>query len=655
MVRILLLAVLATLLIASPAAAAPTWLAPQNFETGLAAQPTGADMAVTRNGTAIAAWVARVGAADLARARVRLPGRGFGPVITLTPQDGRDASNIRVATDAQGNATLAWEEENGPGGAHLIRATRVPAGSVTAETAQTVSLPGATSRLPALAVGPSGVAVIAYTEGLFNTAQVLRAVIRNGPAGSFGTTKTVSDIFETDFADPVVGVADNGSAVIAWQRTVAAMPSVIEANERAPNGEFKEANQVTGISNSFFASTDPALAIAPNGTTVVLWTQGTPAVIGYNERTPAGTWLSDSRIASKTGQGGVAPAVAMDGAGNAIAAWIASAGSSNFIQAAIRPAGGTFSNHRDLTSTNGGNLEVAVNRRGDSVITFSGSMGELVGSVVRPSGGDFSGVIPAERQATITTALANHGLGIDDQGNASGIWLRNINPGDTYHVAAASLDAAAPTLNASVPPGGTAGTAIPMAAAAADRLTPVQLTWAFGDGGIAFGGAVSHAFGSAGAFTVRVTATDGVGNATTAARPLLVAAAPPPRKKRIRAAVTANWALQGDKIALVVMAARRVPNGTKARVTCKGKKCPFKRKASKKRRKGKITLFKRLSPVKALASKKRNVRGGQLVELRLTKRGFIGQVVRYRIKAGRLPVGKTLCLPVGAKKPRKRC
>jgi len=54
MVRILLLAVAATLLLASPAAAAPTWLAPQSFETGLPADPAGADIAVTPNGTAIA-------------------------------------------------------------------------------------------------------------------------------------------------------------------------------------------------------------------------------------------------------------------------------------------------------------------------------------------------------------------------------------------------------------------------------------------------------------------------------------------------------------------------------------------------------------------------------------------------------------------------
>ena len=52
-----------------------------------------------------------------------------------------------------------------------------------------------------------------------------------------------------------------------------------------------------------------------------------------------------------------------------------------------------------------------------------------------------------------------------------------------------------------------------MAAAATDRVSPVSMSWSFGDGGIATGGAVAHAFGAPGAFTVTATATDAAGNA----------------------------------------------------------------------------------------------------------------------------------------------
>jgi hypothetical protein len=48
--------------------------------------------------------------------------------------------------------------------------------------------------------------------------------------------------------------------------------------------------------------------------------------------------------------------------------------------------------------------------------------------------------------------------------------------------------------------------------------SPVTTSWSFGDGALADGLNVQHAFRRAGAFTVRVTAADAVGNTATAAR-----------------------------------------------------------------------------------------------------------------------------------------
>jgi hypothetical protein len=55
-----------------------------------------------------------------------------------------------------------------------------------------------------------------------------------------------------------------------------------------------------------------------------------------------------------------------------------------------------------------------------------------------------------------------------------------------------------------------------MSVSAADALSGTTTTWDFGDGGSAQGETVSKAFLVPGAFTVRVTVTDGAGNATTA-------------------------------------------------------------------------------------------------------------------------------------------
>jgi hypothetical protein len=68
-------------------------------------------------------------------------------------------------------------------------------------------------------------------------------------------------------------------------------------------------------------------------------------------------------------------------------------------------------------------------------------------------------------------------------------------------------------------------------------------------------------------------------------------------------------------------------------------------------RNGSIMLY-RLLPL-GLANKRRSRRfhAGQLVEVRVTAPGYIGRVVRYRLKKGREPVGRALCLVPGAEQP----
>ncbi len=95
------------------------------------------------------------------------------------------------------------------------------------------------------------------------------------------------------------------------------------------------------------------------------------------------------------------------------------------------------------------------------------------------------------------------------------------------HVRSQVLDVNAPTLTATVPATGTAGAALDMSAAATDLWGPVSVTWAFGDGATATGTSPSHTYAAAGTYDVRVTATDGSGNATSLTRTVTVAAVPP--------------------------------------------------------------------------------------------------------------------------------
>src|SRR5436190_23628568 len=68
---------------------------------------------------------------------------------------------------------------------------------------------------------------------------------------------------------------------------------------------------------------------------------------------PAGatpTWLSPVDV-STTGQDAIVPQVAMDAAGDAMAVWRRSNGANNIVQAAVRPAGGSFGAAIDVSAT----------------------------------------------------------------------------------------------------------------------------------------------------------------------------------------------------------------------------------------------------------------------------------------------------------------
>ena len=332
---------------------------------------------------------------------------------------------------------------------------------------------------------------------------------------------------------------------------------------------------------------------------------------------------------------------------------------------AARPAGGgAFAGFQPISgpAMNASLPKVVVGGNGDALISWSLGDGKAIPTVQRKANGTFGPILTAVDANSPAPgenlSFFEPSIGIDDEGNGVAAWTRTSNRAavDHYRFQVASFDAAAPSLTASVPPGGALNAPIGMAAASFDRVSPVSINWGFGDGASASGGAVSHAFGKAGAFNVVVTATDAAGNATSATHPVLIAAGPPPRKKRITSKVKISWGVTSTKTFLVRLKVPNVPKRGKAQITCKPKsKCPFKKVSSKKRRKGAITLFKNVNTSKLRGMKRRTFTPGARVEVRITAPGYIGKVLRYKLQRAKVPTARTLCLPVGAKKPRKRC
>jgi chitodextrinase len=647
--RALLLAAAASLLLAAPAVAAPQWLQPVTVGGPSDTNVTG-DIAVAPDGTTVVAWTEVVGGFTRARARVRRPGEGFGPVHELSPPD-RNADSPSVGVDQQGNFTAAWIVDT------QVHAAMLPAGATAFGPVETVAAPAGGAFSPAVGAGGNGVAVIAYLED-----GAVNAAIRPSRDAEFAPGAPISTNLASNYD---VAVDDAGNAVAVWSREVVGGTNVVEVAERAAGAGFGPSTPISSTTPSH-KSTRPSLALAGNGRALVAWTfqSGSgPLEVRFNERPSGGFWLGTPPVASKPGEQAESPSVAFTAGGSVVGAWEADPGSgTKLVQAALHEPDGGFTGHRNFASTSSSVPFVTGNRRGDAFVTWNGTMGEGVFAVRRAAGGEFGSVdtvaLGTQGSAMPTINLNLRQVAVDDQGNGAAAWLKETNPGGVfqYSIEAGFYDAAAPSLDAvSVPASGAPGSPIGMAATASDRLSTPTIAWSFGDGATASGPAVSHAYGAPGAYSVTITATDGAGNVTSTSRSVVVIAPGVAAQKRVNSRVKPIWGVAGKRIYLLRMRVERVPRGGKVELRCKGRKCPYKRISSKKRRKGVVTLVKEIKARKAVGKKQRTFRAGQVLELRVTAPGHIGKVVRYRLRKGRIPSGQTLCLPVGASKPRKSC
>jgi hypothetical protein len=84
------------------------------------------------------------------------------------------------------------------------------------------------------------------------------------------------------------------------------------------------------------------------------------------------------------------------------------------------------------------------------------------------------------------------------------------------------------------------------------------------------------------------------------------------------------------------------PLGARVLVRCLGKRCRFGRREATVNAKGSVNLLPRV---------RRRLRPGTTLEVAVTAPNMIGKVRRYRIRRGKEPVVRRLCLPPDATKP----
>jgi hypothetical protein len=133
--------------------------------------------------------------------------------------------------------------------------------------------------------------------------------------------------------------------------------------------------------------------------------------------------------------------------------------------------------------------------------------------------------------------------------------------------------------------------------------------------------------------TTTGTATGGTGTATPGTT--TPGAGPP-----FLPLVAAAYRTVGAKTTFSALAVRNAPAGTKVRLTCKGRGCPLRARTFTVRG-GKAALVKAL--------KRRGLRTGATIEIRVTGPAGELKLVRYRMRKGRVPARTMQCAAPGGK------
>ena len=174
---------------------------------------------------------------------------------------------------------------------------------------------------------------------------------------------------------------------------------------------------------------EPEVAEDASGNSLFVWTRsdGANLRIQARLRQPDGT-LNATQTISDPGKDASSPQVAFDPSGNALAVWSRSDGAKTRIEAAFRPAGGSFGAAQIISAAgqSATNPQISIDQSGDAVAVWERLDGTnlRIEAAERPAGGSFGAaqVLSASGQDAFEPQVAA-GPNVDD--NAVAVWTRS--------------------------------------------------------------------------------------------------------------------------------------------------------------------------------------------------------------------------------------
>lgn len=603
-------ALLAAVGIVAPSAHAGGWVPGEDVRNGDRTTLSTPGVDVGRDGTAVATWRRLSDSALLAA--IRRPGQGWEhPQPVAVGNVSASSIAFDAAVDADGTATVAWLSTDGA--AHVVRRERGATG-----WGPTQDLSAGGSSVIDLAVGGQGSGIVAWRTG-----SSIQAALRPPGATAFAPPTTISGT-GTSMGQPVAAMDDAGDAAVTWQRQYdvggGTLRWVQEAATRPVLGTWSTPNALSSTNSGNAGTLGYDIAISRDGGRVTaMWDYiaggGSPVVTYVADRVGSafatGTWGNGSPQSS--GVQTMSPLFGLADDGSALAAWTGAINTD--LTGARRPALGAFV--AVPLSTAVVDYQVAAAPSGAGVVAWQTATGGVTGIAAAraPAGGGFDApkaLASGDAAATPVTSASTPTAGADDQDDLYVGYVARSGADRTFMVSI--YDAQAPALAAPAVGGeARAGKAMSFSASAGDRIDAAPaIRWDFGDGATADGASATHAYAAGGTYTVKATATDDAGNASSATKVVTVAPAPatgapggpgkggppvivePLKPPRVGARAGARFKhLRGGRTAFTKLTLSGLKKGDAVKLSCSGGGCASLGRKAKKltAKKGSLDLL----------------------------------------------------------------
>lgn len=271
-------------------------------------------VASDRNGHVIAVWQCTEGSTSVIRASRFVAGQGWGSPQLVFSDNTVGAFKPEIAADRRGNAVVVWRQDNVIGANGYDAVNGWGTASVISDNAE---LAGGAQ----VAFDNNGNAIAVWRQGEGSGQSIHWR--RYSIDGGWDVPGPVLDNTVVD--SPSVAMNDRGDAVAAWQKSWTDNVT-LSVNVRARIYDPATGwGPATMISDDTGYAIAPQVAIDPDGNAVAIWTQfnGTNYVAWANRYARGRGWGAAVIIGPQgAGDGDAFPSqVAVDPEGNAIAVW----------------------------------------------------------------------------------------------------------------------------------------------------------------------------------------------------------------------------------------------------------------------------------------------------------------------------------------------